>query len=165
MTVLDNILIGFHTSQQTSLISKAFDLAGSRRDENRMREQAIRLATKVGLEEHLSTPAEALGHNQKRFLEIARALGLSPSLLLLDEPGAGLSDEELRFLQKLILRIRDMNISILLIEHHVEFVVDVSDVITVLNYGVKIAQGSPNEITRNQEVIEAYLGIREDANA
>jgi ABC-type branched-subunit amino acid transport system ATPase component len=165
LTVLDNILIGLHSSQQTNVFSKAFDLASARHDERSLREQATKLATLVGLEEHLFTPAEALGHNQKRFMEIARALGLNPSLILLDEPGAGLSDKELIFLKNLISRIKGMNISILLIEHQVEFVIKVSDVITVLNYGVKIAEGSPDEIKRNPEVIEAYLGISEDAIA
>jgi branched-chain amino acid transport system permease protein len=165
LTVLDNILIGFHNAQQTGTFSRAFDLSRARRDEKRMREQATSLATLVGLEEHLLTPAATLGHNQKRFLEIARALGLKPALILLDEPGAGLSGEELLFLQKLIARIKDMGISVLLIEHHVEFVINVSDVITVLNHGVQIANGSPAEIVKNQDVIEAYLGIREGSDA
>ena len=165
LTVLDNILIGHHASQQTGTFSKAFDLPRSRRDERRMRKQATRSAALVGLEGQLLTPAGELGHNQKRFMEIARALSLNPALILLDEPGAGLSGEELLFLRKLILRLRDMNISILLIEHHVEFVIDVSDVITVLNYGVKIAEGPPAEITRNPAVLEAYLGFSEEANA
>ena len=130
-----------------------------------MREQAASSAKLVGLEGHLLTPAGDLGHNQKRFMEIARALALNPALILLDEPGAGLSGEELLFLRKLLSRIRDMNISILLIEHHVEFVIDVSDVITVLNYGVKIAEGPPAEISGNPAVLEAYLGFSEEADA
>jgi len=165
LTVLDNILIGHHAAQQTGTFSKAFDLPRARRDERSMREQAASSAKLVGLEGHLLTPAGDLGHNQKRFMEIARALALNPALILLDEPGAGLSGEELLFLRKLLSRIRDMNISILLIEHHVEFVIDVSDVITVLNYGVKIAEGPPAEISGNPAVLEAYLGFSEEADA
>lgn len=165
LTVIENILLGFHTSQKAGLFSKSFNLPRSRREEERMKDQASDLAALIGLREHLFKPAGTLEHNQKRFLEIARALGGKPSLLLLDEPGAGLGADELPFLKRLISRLRDMGISLLIIEHHIDFVVDVSDVISVLNYGEKIAEGSPNQIVKNQDVIEAYLGIMEDSVA
>jgi len=162
LTVLENIMLGFHTVQKAGLFSKSFNLPQQRREEEMMKDFASSLAAFVGLEGNLFNTAETLKHNQRRFLEIARALCLKPSLILLDEPGAGLATDELLFLKKLITRIRDMGISLLIIEHHIDVIVDVSNVISVLNYGVKIAEGPPAEIIKNQDVIEAYLGIMEN---
>ena len=129
-----------------------------------MREKAMTLLERVGLADHANDIATSLPYGLQRRLEIARALATDPKLLLLDEPAAGMNPTETLELTKFVREIRDeFDLSILLIEHHMQIIMDISDRIYVLEFGKTIADGVPAEIQNNQRVIDAYLGVDEDA--
>ncbi len=159
MTALENILVGEHVFLHTSWLSAVLGTKKQRDEEKMALEEAQRLLNFVGLKGKGDMIARNLPYGEQRRLEIARALATKPKLLLLDEPSAGMNPRESEDLTTFIRRLRDeLGITILLIEHHMRVVMGISEQITVLDYGEKIAEGTPIEIQRNSRVIEAYLG-------
>ena len=162
MTVFDNVLIAKHLKRTSNLFSATF--GGNRAEEQRQREEVDALIETVGLADVRNDLATSLPYGKQRRLEIARALATEPTLLLLDEPAAGMNPQETVELTKFIGEIRDQfHVSILLIEHHMDLVMDISERIYVLDFGSMIASGTPAEIQTNEKVIDAYLGVTDDA--
>ena len=159
MSVVENVMVGRHLRSKGGMLATGFRLPYTRREERNVLDVAMSKLTMVGLkEEALSSPL-SLPYGRQKTLEIARALAIEPKLLLLDEPAGGLSTLEIEQLAQLIKRIRDSRITILLVEHRMELVMDIADRVIVLNYGSKIGEGTPAEIQSNEEVINAYLGV------
>jgi branched-chain amino acid transport system ATP-binding protein len=158
MTVLENAMVGRHRQSRAGLLAAAFRTPGSRREEATIREEALACLEVVGLAERARDPAGSLPFGQQRLLEIARCLATEPTLLLLDEPAAGLNLVETEALGQLILSLRRRGITILLVEHLMDLVMGISDSVLVLNYGQVLAHGSPEAVQNNPAVIEAYLG-------
>ena len=161
-TVFDNVLIAKHCRATSNVFSATFRL--NRREEARQRREVEELLEVVGLSDVKDELATALPYGKQRRLEIARALAAEPKLLLLDEPAAGMNPQETDELTKFIGEIRDkFHLTIFLIEHHMNLVMNISDRIYVLDFGKLIAEGTPAEIQNNKRVIDAYLGVAEDA--
>lgn len=161
-TVFDNVLIAKHMRRSSGFFSATFH--GNRKEEAKQREEVLELLRIVGLEDVKDELATSLPYGKQRRLEIARALATQPKLLLLDEPAAGMNPQETIELTEFIAQIRkDFHMTILLIEHHMDLVMDISDRIYVLDFGELIAQGVPAEIQANDRVIDAYLGVADDA--
>jgi len=162
MTVLENVMTGCYLRSKTGIMGAALHLPSVGREERRITQKSIRLLDDVGLADRAGSPAAALPLGQQRMLEIVRALASEPVLLLLDEPAAGLSGPETQNLAELIVRIRDSGVTVLLVEHDMSLVMDISDEVLVLDYGRKIAEGTPREIQNDKKVIAAYLGEEAD---
>ena len=161
-TVFENVLIAKHCRTNTNVFAATFRL--NRKEEKRQCEEVMELLEIVGLADVKDELATSLPYGKQRRLEIARALATQPKLLLLDEPAAGMNPQETDELTAFIGEIRDkFGLTIFLIEHHMNLVMDISDRIYVLDFGKLIAEGTPDEIQHNQRVIDAYLGVAEDA--
>ena len=158
MTALENASIGLHAGTHAGIFAALARTPGQRREEREIAEASRRALEFVGLAAQQDVVAAKLPYGHRRLLEIARAIVAQPSLLLLDEPAAGLNQTEAANLSGLIGRIRAQGATVVLVEHHMDVVMTVCDTVTVLNYGRKLAQGSPLEIQRSPEVIDAYLG-------
>lgn len=159
MTAIENILVGMEPQLKHGWIGAVIGLPGTRREEEKALQESFRLLEFVGLVGKGDLLAKNLPYGDQRRLEIARALAGKPKLLLLDEPTAGMNPHESQIMMKFIRRLRDeLGITILLIEHDMRVVMGISERVTVIDFGSKIAEGTPGEIQRNQRVIEAYLG-------
>jgi len=158
MTVLENVMVGRHVRTRSGFFAAGFRLKRMRHEEQAIRESALEHLEFVGLLEKRDALADNLSLGEQKLLEVARALATEPALLLLDEPAGGLNDRETEQLSRRILAIRDRGITILLVEHDINLVMNISDEIVVINYGQKIAEGPPGAIKDNRDVIDAYLG-------
>jgi branched-chain amino acid transport system ATP-binding protein len=158
MSALDNVMTGFNAHMHANLIDSLLHTPAQRREEHAIRDRARELLRFVDLEKQQGSYARNLPYGHQRRLEIARALACEPKLLLLDEPAAGMNPREKEDLIGLIERIRDSGVTIFLIEHDMHLVMNVSERVTVLDHGEKIAEGTPEEIRNDARVIEAYLG-------
>ena len=158
MTVLENVMVGRHTRTKAGFLSGVLNLPWTWKEEREIRERSMELLDALGLADAVGELASNLPFGRQRLLEIARALATEPSLLMLDEPAAGLNIYETREMADLVLKIRGWGVTVLLVEHDMSLVMDISDQIVVLNYGRKVAEGEPSDIQRDPEVIRIYLG-------
>ena len=158
MTVLENVMIGRHVRSKAGFIAGMLNLPWTWEEEKAIKESSLKMLDFFSIENLANEEASNLSFGKQRAVEFARALATEPKLLLLDEPAAGLNIYETIELAKLITKIRDFGITILLVEHDMSLVMDISDEIIVLNYGKKIAEDSPQEIQKNPEIINIYLG-------
>ncbi|MBI5343123.1 MAG: ABC transporter ATP-binding protein, partial [Deltaproteobacteria bacterium] len=158
MTVLENIMVGRHVHSRAGFLAGMLNLPFTWKEERRIRENSFELLELLGIADHARSEATSLSYGQQRVVEICRALACEPQLLLLDEPAAGLNMRETNEMGERIAKIRDMGITVLLVEHDMSLVMKISDEIVVLSYGQKIAEDRPLSIQKNPEVIRVYLG-------
>lgn len=158
MTVLENAMVGLHSRSSSGLFACSFKMPWALKEERRIREEALQWLEFVGIADLAEVTAANLPFGRGRMLEIARAMACKPRMMLMDEPAAGLNSQETVGLAELIRKIRELGVTVVLVEHDMELVMDICDRIVVLNLGQKLAEGTPREIQDNPEVIAAYLG-------
>lgn len=158
LTVKENFLIGHHSKVKTNWLMESFQTKKMKKEENLSEEKAVEVAKFLGIENRLNSRAGMLPYGLQKMVEIGRALMSDPILLLLDEPAAGLNPSETEELKRIVFSIKDKGVTIVLVEHDMSLVMGISDDITVMNFGKKIAQGNPEKIKNNPQVVEAYLG-------
>ena len=164
MTVLENVMLGRHLKSRKGLISAAFRLPGVFREEADLKARSLSVLETVGIAEYAAMKAANLPLGEQKLLEVARALACEPQLLLLDEPVAGLNEVETQKAAEMIMGLGETGVTVILVEHDMKMVMDISDEILVLNYGAKIAEGPPTSIRTDPGVIKAYLGDEESCS-
>ncbi len=162
LSVMDNVLVGLHCKTKCDPISAMLTLPNQRREEKKSREQVMETLAFLGLDHVANEKAGSLSYGMQKNLEIARAMVSHPKVILLDEPASGLNTSDLDSLSRRVVDIRNSGITVVLIEHKMDVVMTISDKIIVLNFGKKIADGTPDEVSHDQGVIEAYLGKDDD---
>jgi branched-chain amino acid transport system ATP-binding protein len=165
MSALENVMLGRHTRSRAGFIAGMFNLPHTWKEEREIRERSMELLALLEIDRYADVEATSLAFGQQRAVEMARALATEPDLLLLDEPAAGLNIYETAEVARLIGRIRDMGITVLLVDHDMSLVMDISDEIVVLSFGEKIAEDQPEAIQQNPEVVRIYLGESEEEAA
>ena len=158
MSAIENVMVGAHLRLDRNLLKAALRWPSLRRRDRELREEAAELMRFVGLEHHIDARADAMSYGTLKRLEIARALAMKPRLIFLDEPAAGLNPKETIEVDQLVRKVADSGITVVLVEHDMKMVMNLSDRILVLDYGKKLAEGSGEEIRKNPDVIAAYLG-------